>query len=163
MKTILAPVDFSSVTPQVVEQAGELAAALGGSVELFHTIAPPVNVVTYDMPVESYAEELEFAKAQALKKLAELKRRLDAKGISCTTKFTQGNAVVAILDEAHNLPASFIVMGSHGHGAIYELLAGSTTHGVLHRATCPVVVLPSPRPKAAPGSGPAATTARPQA
>jgi nucleotide-binding universal stress UspA family protein len=163
MKTILAPVDFSSVTPHVVEQAGELAAALGGSVELFHTIAPPVNVVTYDMPVESYAEELEFAKAQALKKLAELKRRLDAKGISCTTKFTQGNAVVAILDEAHNLPASFIVMGSHGHGAIYELLAGSTTHGVLHRATCPVVVLPSPRPKAAPGSGPNATTARPQA
>jgi nucleotide-binding universal stress UspA family protein len=115
------------------------------------------------MPVESYAEELEFAKAQALKKLAELKRRLDAKGISCTTKFTQGNAVVAIVDEAHNLPASFIVMGSHGHGAIYELLAGSTTHGVLHRATCPVVVLPSPRPKAAPGSGPNATTARPQA
>ncbi len=143
MKTILAPVDFSSVTAHVVAQAGELAHALGASVELFHAIAPPVNVVTYDMPVEAFAKEIEFAQEQALRKLGELKRGLDAKGISCTTRFTQGHAVTAILEEARNVSAAFVVMGSHGHGAIYELLAGSTTHGVLHRAPCPVVVLPS--------------------
>ena len=143
MKTILAPVDFSSVTARVVAQAGELAQAFGGTVELFHAIAPPVNVVTYDMPVEAFAKELEFAQEQALNKLAELKRTLDARDLSCTTKFTQGQAVTAILEEARALPAAFIVMGAHGHGALYELLAGSTTHGVLHRAPCPVVVLPS--------------------
>jgi nucleotide-binding universal stress UspA family protein len=146
MKTILTPVDFSGVTPRVVEQAGELAQALGGTVELFHAVAPPVNVVTYDMPVESFAQEIEFAQGQASRKLGELARRLEAKGISCTTKLTQGHAVTVILEEARNLPAAFIVMGSHGHGALYELLAGSTTHGILHRATCPVVILPSPRP-----------------
>ena len=143
MKTILAPVDFSNVTARVVAQAGELAKAFGGCVELFHSIAPPVNVVTYDMPVEAFAKEIEFAQAQALKKLGELKRTLDAQDISCTTKFTQGHAVSAILEEARLLPAAFIVMGSHGHGALYELLAGSTTHGVLHRTPCPVIVLPS--------------------
>ncbi len=143
MKTILAPVDFSSVTARVVEQAGELAKAFGGTVELFHSIAPPVNVVTYDMPVEAFSKEIEFAQEQALKKLGELKRHLDAQDISCTTKFTQGHAVTGILEEARDLRAAFIVMGAHGHGAIYELLAGSTTHGVLHHAPCPVVVLPS--------------------
>lgn len=143
MKTILTPVDFSSVTARVVAQAGELAKAFGGTVELFHSVAPPINVVTYDMPVEAFAKEIEFAQEQALKKLAELKRTLDAQDISCTTKFTQGHAVSAILEEARALPAAFIVMGSHGHGALYELLAGSTTHGVLHRTPCPVVVLPS--------------------
>ena len=147
MKTILAPVDFSSVTPRVVAQAGELAKALGATVELFHTIAPPVNVVTYDMPVEAFAKEIEFAQEQALKKLGELKRTLEAQDLSCTTKFTQGHAVTAILDEARALPAAYIVMGSHGHGAVYEILAGSTTHGVLHRTPCPVVILPSaPKP-----------------
>lgn len=143
MKTILTPVDFSGVTPRVIEQAGELARALGATVELFHSIAPPVNVVTYDMPVEAFAKEIDFAQEQALKKLAELRRPLDAASIPCTTKLTQGHAVGAILEEARTLPAAFIVMGSHGHGAIYELLAGSTTHGVLHRTPCPVVVLPS--------------------
>jgi len=147
MKTILAPVDFSRVTPRVVEEAGELARAFGGTVELFHSVAPPVNVVTYDIPVESFTKELEFAQEQAGRKLAALMRVLEAKGISCTTKYTQGQAVDAILEEARHLPAAFIVMGAHGHGAIYELLAGSTTHGVLHKATCPVVVLPSLRAK----------------
>jgi nucleotide-binding universal stress UspA family protein len=143
MKIILTPVDFSSVTKRVVEAAGELAAALGGAVELFHAIAPPVNVVTYDMPVEAFSKEIEFAQEQAARKLEELRRFLDAQGVSCTTKFVQGQAVDAILEEAKAAPAAYIVMGSHGHGAIYELLAGSTTHGVLHRSVCPVVVLPS--------------------
>jgi nucleotide-binding universal stress UspA family protein len=143
MKTILTPVDFSAVTPRVVEQAGELAKAFGGTVELFHAIAPPINVVTYDMPVDAFTKEIEFAQEQAEKKLGELRRSLEAKGVSCTTKFTQGHAVTTIIEEARLLAAAMIVMGSHGHGAVYELLAGSTTHGVLHRAPCPVVVLPS--------------------
>jgi len=145
MKTILAPVDFSSVTDRVVTEAGELARALGGTVELFHTIAPPVNVVTYDMPVEAFSRELEFAQEQTARKLGELMRTLEARGVSCTTKYTQGHAVDSILVEARSVKAAYIVMGAHGHGALYELLAGSTTHGVLHRTTCPVVVLPSTR------------------
>jgi len=36
-----------------------------------------------------------------------------------------------------------IVMGSHGHGALYELLVGSITQGVLKAAKCPVVVVPA--------------------
>lgn len=149
MKTILAPVDFSPGTPGVVEQAGALARAYGASVELFHVIAPPVNVVTYDMPVESFAQELEFAQTQALRKLAELKRMLDARELSCTTRLTQGHAVAAILEEARSTQALYIVMAAHGHGALYELLAGSTTHGVLHRAPCPVVIVPRVRSAAA--------------
>jgi Zn-dependent M28 family amino/carboxypeptidase len=39
--------------------------------------------------------------------------------------------------------ADFIVMGSHGHTAFYDLLVGSTTHGVLMRSKCPVVIVPA--------------------
>jgi len=35
------------------------------------------------------------------------------------------------------------VMGSHGHGAVYNLLVGSVTAGVLKSAKCPVLVVPS--------------------
>jgi nucleotide-binding universal stress UspA family protein len=142
MKTILAPVDFSRVSRQVVEESTALALALGAALEILHVIAPPVNIVTYDLPANAFVKEIEYAQEQALRKLGELRRLADARGVSCTTKLAQGPAVAAILDEARALPASHIVMGSHGHGALYELLAGSTTHGVLHRAPCPVLVLP---------------------
>ena len=48
----------------------------------------------------------------------------------------------AILAKARSARAAYIVMGSHGHGAIYDLLVGSTTHGVLMNAPCPVLVVP---------------------
>jgi len=142
MKTILAAVDFSAVTYHVVEAARELAGALKAKILLLHVIAPPVNVVTYDMPAEAFINELKFAQEQSAKKLAVLKKVLDADGIDSEVKSLQGHAVEEILAQAEAADVSYIVMGSHGHGTIYELLAGSTTHGVLHKASCPIVILP---------------------
>jgi len=48
-----------------------------------------------------------------------------------------------ILREAREQNAGLIVMGSHGHGALYELLIGSVTQGVMKSAQCPVVIVPS--------------------
>lgn len=142
MKTIVAAVDFSAVTYHVVEAARELAGALKARVLLLHVIAPPVNVVTYDMPAEAFVDELKFARETSSKKLDALRRVLDADGIECELKTLQGHAVEEILHEADACDASYIVMGSHGHGALYELLAGSTSHGVIHKARCPIVILP---------------------
>jgi nucleotide-binding universal stress UspA family protein len=34
-------------------------------------------------------------------------------------------------------------MGTHGHGAMYNLLVGSVTEGVLKQSTRPVLLVPS--------------------
>jgi nucleotide-binding universal stress UspA family protein len=36
-----------------------------------------------------------------------------------------------------------IVIGSHGHGALYHLFAGDVASGILKDAKCPVLVVPS--------------------
>jgi len=43
------------------------------------------------------------------------------------------------------LDAELLVLGSHGHGAIHDVLVGSTSQHVIRHAPCPVVVLPDPR------------------
>ena len=58
-----------------------------------------------------------------------------------------------IIEQAQKSRAAYIVMGSHGHSALYDLLAGSTTTGVLKRSTCPVLIVP-PAPKPAAKSAP---------
>jgi len=54
-------------------------------------------------------------------------------------------------------PAGWV--GSHGHGAIHDLLVGSTTKGIIRLATCPILLVPphateaGRQPEAIPDSG----------
>ncbi|MGL5938967.1 MAG: universal stress protein, partial [Waterburya sp.] len=36
-----------------------------------------------------------------------------------------------------------IVLGSHGHGAVYRTLVGSVSEGIIHKASCPVLIVPA--------------------
>ena len=77
-------------------------------------------------------------------RLDEIKTRLATGASDVTTLHIQGPIVEKILHEAGEQQADLIVIGSHGHGAFYDLLVGSVTHGVIKDARCPVVVVPAP-------------------
>jgi nucleotide-binding universal stress UspA family protein len=47
-----------------------------------------------------------------------------------------------IVREAERLNVQAIVMGARGHTGLAGLLVGSTSHKVLHSASCPVIVVP---------------------
>jgi len=74
-----------------------------------------------------------------------LEKALAAKGVPVKTRLVDGYAAGNIVEQAGELQASYIVLGSHGHTAFYDLLVGSTTHAVLKKAPCPVVVVPPGR------------------
>jgi nucleotide-binding universal stress UspA family protein len=44
--------------------------------------------------------------------------------------------------------ADLLVVGSHGRGALTEMLLGSVGHGCVHHAPCPVVVVRGERARA---------------
>ncbi len=69
--------------------------------------------------------------------------KLQNSGIDAESLLVQGAAVEVILDEASKLNIDLIVVGSHGHGAVYHLVVGSVSEGVLHRSSCPVIVIPT--------------------
>ena len=146
MKTILAPVDFSEVTGDVVAEAGRLARALQTQVRLLHVIAPPVIVNEYAPEMSRVSEEEALNTGSALD--AWKLRLIGNDGNQqVDTALVFGPPVASILEEAARCGAEMIIMGSHGHTALYDILVGSTTGGVLHKAKCPVVVLPPPKRK----------------
>jgi nucleotide-binding universal stress UspA family protein len=68
--------------------------------------------------------------------------------VAVSARQVDGHPSAQILDQARRLRADYIVLGSHGHNAIYDLLVGSTAHTVLQKAPCPVVIVPpAPRKK----------------
>ena len=147
MKTILTPVDFSAITDAVVAAAAELARAQNGRVVLLNVTQPPVITSEYAPYMTNIAEIMLVSEKAAAKHLARLAVRLKDEGIDSDIRQCTGVPAAYILKQAEELGADFIVMGSHGHTAFYDLLVGSTTHGVLLKAMCPVLVVPAPKPK----------------
>jgi nucleotide-binding universal stress UspA family protein len=143
MKTILAPVDFSSVSPRVVAEAAELARAMDGRVVLCSVTEPAVGVVDYAIVVMATAGIDEAAVKRAKERLAAYEAQLTADGVRAESVQLNGSPVPEIVELAEKLPADYIVIGSHGHTALRHLLAGSTASGVLKSAQCPVVILPA--------------------
>ena len=149
MKTILAPVDFSGATDAVIAETAALAHAVDAQVVLMTVIQPPVITSEYAALMENMAEVVAAGEKTAAERLAKLQTKLEAEKITVDTAQVNGAPIRAIIDQAKKCEADYIVMGSHGHTALYDLLVGSTTHGVLMRATCPVVIVPATKPAAA--------------
>jgi nucleotide-binding universal stress UspA family protein len=149
MKTILTPVDFSGITELVVAEATALAQGQKGRIILVNIIQPPIITAEYAPYLENIAEIISLSERTVAKQLARLEMRLKDEGVAAETLMFNGDPVKIILDQARELEADYIVMGSHGHTAFYDLLVGSTTHGVLLKSPCPVLIVPAPKKKAA--------------
>jgi nucleotide-binding universal stress UspA family protein len=107
-----------------------------------HVIQPPIITSEYALPVEAVQESLEAGEQAAAAKLTAYAESFQRAGLSAETVVRQGPPVPAILEEAAKSKASFIIMGSHGHGKFYDLLVGSTASGVIKGAKCGVIILP---------------------
>ena len=153
MKTILAPVDFSAASEAVAKEAAALACTFDGRVVLLTVVQSPPIINEYAGMID-LAELAAASEKNAARQLEALEEKLKNQFVRAESVQATGNPVSLILEEAEKQQADYIVMGSHGHTAFYDLLVGSTSHGVLMRARCPVIIVPAakesaPRPKTA--------------
>ncbi len=143
MKTFLVPVDFSAVTEKVIVAAQAFARAFQGRIALLHIIEPPVVAGgEYALPVEVVDEAVNVTRKGALEKLTAWQASLRQAGVDCSVAVGVGSPVRRILEEAAKVGADYVIMGSHGHGKLYDFLVGSTASGVIKRAKCGVIIIP---------------------
>jgi nucleotide-binding universal stress UspA family protein len=145
MKTILVPLDLSAAAVQVCDAACELARLTGGRLVLLHVVPPPPVVMSevYAFGAGQLTELQDTAKERAAHKLRALVRHCEKQQVPVRAVQKTGRPAEVILAQAEIRGAGCIVMGTHGHGAVYDLLVGSTTRGVIRRTDCPVMVVPT--------------------
>ena len=145
MKIILVPLDFSDVSGQVAETACTMARALSARLVLLHVSEPDPDFVGFEPgPLSVRATVARDFRAEHAR-LEEAKASVVVAGVEALALHVQGPLVETILEQAQRHGAEMIVIGSHGHGAFYDLLVGGVTSGVLRRASCPVLVVPARR------------------
>jgi nucleotide-binding universal stress UspA family protein len=142
MKTVLVPIDFSDATEPVIDVAKEMNAAFGGKIVFLHVSEAEPVFIGYEPGPESVREAVAEQFKAEHSNLHAVKARFDGSGKEVVALHVQGPPAEKIVEEASRLKADLIVVGSHGHGALYHLLAGSVTSGILKHAPCPVLVVP---------------------
>jgi nucleotide-binding universal stress UspA family protein len=142
LKTIVALVDLSDLTFKVLKQVHKLGKAFDSQVIMLH-VDPKTRVLgttseAGSIIVEPSPESVQMAQA----KLRELMDSLAGFGLNVTAEELRGSTAEEILRETKRLHADLIILGSHRHGAFYNLLIRSVTYDVLRQAHCPVLVVP---------------------
>ena len=162
MKKILVPVDFSPAMDGVLTVADQTARAFDADLHLVHVreIAAlpvfPAATIGYPgigMPEMGMADGLPTGVAGCLpsepternkNQLDALAEELKRNGRRVVAHQRDGTVVEEVLQTATEIGADLIVMGSHGHGSVYNLLVGSVTEGILKAGKCPVLLVPAP-------------------
>lgn len=143
MKTILAALDFSDVTDSLLQMARDMAQAHQAALYLLHVEPPDPDFVGYEPGPQHVRDGVAQEAVRHFKNENTLRDELRAAGVDAHSLVVQGPTVEKILAEAVQLHADLIIVGSHGHGALYHVVMGSVGHGVLKDAKCPVLVVPS--------------------
>ena len=149
-KRVIVPLDGSVLSEGAAPVAAELAARLALPVRLLFAVEAPdqaAQILARDgdeLDALAHSRMLQSSDALLAAAHAYLDRqaeRFAAAGIPADRRLESGDAVGAILREAHRDPGTLIVMTTHGRGGLGRLLFGSTAQAVLEKAAVPVLLV----------------------
>ncbi len=143
VKNILGLLDFSPVSDHVILNAGELSKLYDAKCWLIHVAAPDPDFVGYEIGPQYIRD----AKASRLKKehdmLQSYKDTLQETGVDCEALLIQGQINSTITLEINKLQIDLVILGSHGHGRLYDLVVGSVCEYMLRNSKIPMLVIPA--------------------
>lgn len=145
MKKILVASDMSKAGNAAIIQAVDLA-ALNNARLFVCTVIPDLPLSNEEMIMLHV--NLDEARAYNQKKLAEARAKLERSVPPAQKKraridfvIRDGKPAHEILKLAEEIKADLIVLASSSHHGFAELLLGSTTDRVVHKAPCSVLVV----------------------
>ena len=140
MKPVMLATDGSPNAQKAAETAIELARLLGTELLIATVWNIPYTTVGFAAAPIS-ADLAKLSEEEARKAAVEAAAHAEEAGVEAQTLILRGLPVEEISLAADKYSPRFLVIGSHGWGAVKRALFGSVSTGVLHHAACPVLVV----------------------
>jgi nucleotide-binding universal stress UspA family protein len=132
--TMLIAVDTPASARSIVLPSVAIASPLGLRVTAVHVVPPPPVPLAPDADVLPMAGEQDATEAAAAV-FAEC-------GVAGTTQIVRGlEPARGVVDLARELPAAYVVVGTHARRGFARLALGSVAMRVVRHAPCPVLVI----------------------
>jgi nucleotide-binding universal stress UspA family protein len=140
MKPIMLATDGSPTAEKATGTAIELAKALDTDLVVVTIWEIPYTTVGL-APAPVAGDLAQLSERGACKIAADVAARAEEQGVETHTVALRGMPVQEICAAAERFEPRFLVVGSHGWGAVRRALFGSVSTGVLHHGHCPVLVV----------------------
>jgi nucleotide-binding universal stress UspA family protein len=137
---VLVAIDFSDVSGPTLGGVKRLLASDDHKITLLHVVEQDPAFAGITIPRDQQKTKWH----KELRTLRKMAAGLEKASINVTPLLLRGPFIKTILDEADQMDADLIVVGSHGHGATYDIVVGSVSAGVIRKASHPVLVFPMP-------------------
>lgn len=142
MEHILLALEMGPSDSIVFNTALALARATGARLSMLHVAAPEPDFVGFEVGPAYVRDHLADTLRSDHRHIQALAEQAEQAGVEAIGRLVQGPTVETLLQEAAELPADLIVLGSHGHGALYKAFLGSVSDGILRARRFPVLVVP---------------------
>lgn len=139
---ILVALDISDATDRVVQVAERIAKPMSGSVRLLHVAEAEPDFVGFDAGPEVVRDQVAKEFREEHRAIQAQSEKLRDAGVDASSMLVRGPVVETVLHEAERFEADLLVVGSHGFGAVYDLLVGSISRGLIKASPIPVLVVP---------------------
>lgn len=136
---IVVGVDGSPASDRALDWALQEGRQRGWTVEVLTALGHAEDGSLVESKVTpEIRDAAETAQVEQIARVAEPYRE----DVTVAYEVVDGSPVERLVDAARH--AVLLVVGSHGHGRVHEILVGSVAAGCIRNSTCPVVVLPAP-------------------
>lgn len=141
---IIAALDFSETSERILEAVQAYATQLDhAEVYLVHVEPEEPAFIGYEPGPQTVRDQVAHNFRNEHVRLQDSARELEKSGLKVTPLLLQGPIGDTILTEVKRLEADLIIVGSHGHSFLHNVLVGSTSKEILKKSRIPVLVIPS--------------------
>jgi len=143
IRSILAPVDFSTHAGNALEVAVQMAKHYGAHLDMLHVVEETLHPAFYNSGVFSIYDIEPDIEGRSLEHLKQLFKQLKAEDIDVGFHVQSGRAASEITHFAREKGHDLIVMATHGLTELAHLFIGSVTEKVVRSAPCSVLTVKS--------------------
>jgi nucleotide-binding universal stress UspA family protein len=144
IKKVLVPIDFSDYSKSSLKYAVNFAKHFQASLILIYVVEPVIYPPDFSMgQIAIPAAGLEMDK-RAKEELDKLAQKEISSDVSVQKIVKTGKPFIEIIETASEENVDLIIIATHGHTGVEQILFGSTAEKVVRKAPCPVLTLREP-------------------
>lgn len=142
LKNILVAVDFNDAVGELLSYAEGLAEKFGAKVWVLHVAEPDPEFVGYSTGPQYIRDFKAEDLREEHRNLQSICKTFLGDEIEKEALMIQGSTVETVLQEAHKLKTDLLIVGTHRHSFLHNLLKESVSLELLKKGNIPILAIP---------------------